>query len=155
MNKTETKKLTNLIKGYYNSEFFIDDYVLQAWFDTLEPYDYDDAEEHIKEYLKENPDIAPKPHTFIKGMLTKEQKQARKNSDYLVNCNLCGKLMSLQEYDDHYSRCLDIQYLVSVAKQKGEEYTREDLEQCRPEVINKLLDKYPPKKVEWNARKCI
>ena len=155
MNKTETKKLTNLIKGYYNSEFFIDDYVLQAWFDTLEPYDYEDAEEHIKEYLKENPDIAPKPHTFIKGMLTKEQKQARKNSDYLVNCNLCGKLMSLQEYDDHYSRCLDIQYLVSVAKQKGEEYTREDLEQCRPEVIDKLLNKYPPKKVEWNARKCI
>lgn len=155
MNKTETKKLTNLIKGYYNSEFFIDDYVLQAWFDTLEPYDYEDAEEHIKEYLKENPDIAPKPHTFIKGMLTKEQKQARKNSDYLVNCNLCGKLMSLQEYDDHYGRCLDIQYLVSVAKQKGEEYTREDLEQCRPEVIDKLISKYPPKKVEWNARKCI
>lgn len=149
MNKSETKKLTNLIKGYYNTEFFIDDYVLQAWFDTLEPYDYEDAEEHIKEYLKENPDIAPKPHTFIKGMLTKEQKQARKNSGYLVSCNLCGKWMSLQEYDDHYGRCLDIQYLVSVAKQKGEEYTREDLEQCRPEVINKLLDKYPPKKVDW------
>ena len=149
MNKTETKKLTNLIKGYYNSEFFIDDYVLQAWFDTLEPYDYEDAEEHIKEYLKENPDIAQKPHNIIKGMLTKEQKQARKNSGYLVSCNLCGKWMSLQEYDDHYGRCLDIQYLVSVAKQKGEEYTREDLEQCRPEVINKLLDKYPPKKVDW------
>lgn len=155
MNKAETNKLLNKIKGYYNSQFFIDEYVIDAWVETLEPYDYEDAEEHIKEYLKENPDIAPKPHTFIKGMLTKEQKHARKNSDYLVNCNLCGKWMSLQEYDDHYSRCLDIQYLVSVAKQKGEEYTREDLEQCRPEVINKLLDKYPPKKVEWNARKCI
>lgn len=155
MNKTETNKLLNKIKGYYNSQFFIDEYVIDAWVETLEPYDYEDAEEHIKEYLKENPDIAPKPHTFIKGMLTKEQKQARKNSDYLVNCNLCGKWMSMQEYDDHYSRCLDIQYLVSVAKQKGEEYTREDLEQCRPEVIDKLISKYPPKKVEWNARKGI
>jgi hypothetical protein len=149
MKKTETTKLLNKIKGYYNSQFFIDDFVLDAWAETLEPYDFEDAEEHIKEYLKEYPDIAPKPHTFIKGMLTKEQKEARKNSGYLVSCNLCGKWMSLQEYDDHYGRCLDIQYLLSVAKQKGEEYTREDLEQCKPEVIDKLLNKYPPKKVDW------
>lgn len=149
MNKAETNKLLNKIKGYYNSQFFIDEYVIDAWVETLEPYDFEDAEEHIKEYLKENPDIAPKPHTFIKGMLTKKQKEARKNSDYLVSCNLCGKWMSLQEYDAHYGRCLDIQYLLSVAKQKGEEYTREDLENCRSEVIDKLLNKYPPKKVYW------
>ena len=149
MTKNEVKKLINKIKGYYNNQFFIDDYVLGAWCECLEPYDYEDAEEHIKEYLKEYPDIIPKPHTFIKGMITRQQKEARKNSDYLVSCNLCGKWMSLQEYDDHYGRCLDIQYLLSVAKQKGEEYTREDLEQCKPEVIDKLLNKYPPKKVDW------
>lgn len=149
MKKSEINKLLNKIKGYYNSQFFIDEFVTEAWIESLEPYDFEDAEEHIKEYLKEYPDIAPKPHTFIKGMLTKEQKEARKNSGYLVSCNLCGKWMSLQEYDDHYGRCLDIQYLLSVAKQKGEEYTREDLEQCKPEVIDKLLNKYPPKKVDW------
>ena len=149
MKKSEVSKLLNKIKGYYNSQFFIDEYVTEAWVESLEPYDFEDAEEHIKEYLKEYPDIAPKPHTFIKGMLTKQQKEARKNSGYLVSCNLCGKWMSLQEYDIHYGRCLDIQYLVSVAKQKGEEYTREDLEQCKPEVIDKLLNKYPPKKVDW------
>ena len=153
MKKTETTKLLNKIKGYYNSQFFIDDFVLDAWAETLEPYDFEDAEEHIKEYLKEYPDIAPKPHTFIKGMLTREQKDARKNSDYLVSCNLCGKWMSLQEYDVHYGRCLDIQYLVSVAKQKGEEYTREDLEQCMTDVINKLIEKYPPKKGEWKCQR--
>ena len=52
MNKSETKKLTNLIKGYYNSEFFmmIMYYKLGLilWNLTTE-----DAEEHIKEYLKE------------------------------------------------------------------------------------------------------
>lgn len=148
MKKSEINKLLNKIKGYYNSQFFIDEFVTEAWIESLEPYDFEDAEEHIKEYLKEYPDIAPKPHTFIKGMLTREQKEARKNSGYLVSCNLCGKWMSLQEYDDHYGRCLDIQYLLSVAKQKGEEYTREDLEQCKPEVIDKLLNKYPPKKVD-------
>ena len=53
--------------------------------------------------------------------------------------------MSLNDYDDHYGKCLDIEYLVSVAKEKGESTTREDLENCKQEVINKLLNKYEPK----------
>ena len=153
MNKTQVNKLVNKIKGYYNSQFFIDDYVLDAWLEQLGPYDLEDAEEHIKDYVKEYPDIAPKPQNFIKGLLTHEQKVARENSSFLVSCNLCGKWMSLQEYDDHYGRCLDIQYLLSVAKQKGETFTREDLEQCRQEVIDKLLNKYPPKKEEWEVQR--
>lgn len=150
MKKSEVNKLLNKIKGYYNSQFFIDEYVIDAWVEQLEPYDLEDAEEHIKEYLKEYPDIPPKPHTFIKGLLTREQKEARKNSSYLISCNLCGKWLSNEEYERHYDRCLDIQYLLSVAKQKGEKFTREDLENCRPEVIDKLLAKYPPEKREWN-----
>lgn len=65
-----------------------------------------------------------------------------------IECNLCHRWMKIQEYDDHYGKCLDIQYLVSVAKKKGENFTREDLENCRQEVIDKLLAKYPPKKLE-------
>lgn len=152
MKKSEVNKLLNKIKGYYNSQFFIDEYVIDAWVEQLEPYDLEDAEEHIKEYLKEYPDTPPKPHTFIKGLLTHEQKIARRDSSYLIGCNLCGKWLTSEEYDSHYGRCLDIQYLLSVAKQKGEKFTREDLENCRPEVIDKLLAKYPPKKVEWNGK---
>ena len=152
MTKTEVSKLLNKIKGYYNSQFFIDEYVTEAWVDSLKDYDLEDAEEHIKEYLKEYPDTPPKPHVFIRNLLTHEQKEKRKNESYLVSCNLCGKWLSNQEYEEHYGRCLDIQYLLSVAKQKGEKFTREDLENCRPEVIDKLLAKYPPKKVEWYER---
>ena len=57
MNKAETNKLLNKIKGYYNSQFFIDEYVIDAWVETLEPYDFEDAEEHIKEYLKDSYDV--------------------------------------------------------------------------------------------------
>lgn len=63
-----------------------------------------------------------------------------------VNCNLCGKLMTIYEYENHYEKCMDIEYLVSVAKEKGEEFGREDLEDCRRDVIEKLMNKYPPKK---------
>lgn len=149
MRKSEVSKLLNKIKGYYNSQFFIDEYVTEAWIESLDPYEYEDAEEHIKEYLKECPDIAPKPHTFIKGMLTREQKIQLANEKYFVECNLCHKWMGMKQYEEHYERCLDIEYLVNVAKQKGEEYTRKDLEQCKLEVIDRLINKYPPKKVDW------
>lgn len=65
-----------------------------------------------------------------------------------VECNLCHRWLKIPEYDSHYNKCLDIQYLLSVAKQKGEEFTRQDLENCRQEIIDKLLDKYPP--TQWN-----
>ena len=62
-----------------------------------------------------------------------------------VACQLCGKWMRVWQYDEHYARCLDIEYLASIAEQKGENFTRKDLEECRPEVIDKLIKKYPPK----------
>lgn len=145
MKKNEVNQLVNKIKGYYNSQFFVDDYVLDAWYETMQQYELEDALEHLTTYLKENPDYAPKPHTFTKGLLTREEKEMIKNSKYTVECNLCHRWMSIQQYEDHYGRCLDIQYLVSVAKQKGEEFDREDLENCTPQIIDKLLNKYPPK----------
>lgn len=145
MNKTEAKKLTDKIKGYYNSQFFVDDYVLEAWYETMKPYDLDDAIEHIQTYVKEYPDIPPKPHTFKRGLYTHEEKMRIKNSDFTVQCNLCQRWMSLDDYDSHYDKCLDIQYLESIAKQKGEVFTREDLENQPDRVIDGLLSKYKPK----------
>lgn len=147
MKKSEVNKLLNKIKGYYNSQFFIDDYVIEAWTESMENYDLEDAEEHLKDYLKEYPDIAPKPHTFIRGLYTHEEKEIIKNSKYTVECNLCHRWMPLSEYENHYGRCLDIQYLISVAKSKGHNLTREELENKREDVINGLLAKYPPEKL--------
>ena len=65
-----------------------------------------------------------------------------------VECNLCHRFMKINEYYEHYGRCLDIEYLSSIAKEKGEEYGREDLEMCNQNIIDKLLLKYPP--TEWN-----
>lgn len=155
MNKTETSKLLNKIKGYYNSQFFVDDYVIDAWVESLKPYEYIDAEEHLKQYLKDYPEIPPRPHTFKNGLYTPEEKESMKNTNYTIQCNLCGRWMNLQDYDAHYEKCLDIQYLLDVAKQKGEQYTREDLENCRTGVIDKLLEKYPPKKISFESLKGV
>jgi hypothetical protein len=148
MKKTETEKLLNKIKGYYNSQFFIDEYVLDAWNETLKPYELEDALEHIQKYIKECPDIAPKPHTFIKGLLTPEEKSKYRNSDFTVACQLCGRWMPIEEYDSHYGKCLDIEYLINVAKEKGQNITRADLEEYPQTTIDKLLKKYEPKGFE-------
>jgi len=145
VNKIETKNLLNKIKGYYNSQFFVDEYILDAWHDTLKDYEKEDCIEHIKDYLKENPDTPPKPQTFKKGLLTSEEKRKLKERDYSVSCNLCGKWLSLEEYERHYDKCLDIQYLMGIAKQQGKILPREDLESAKPEVIKKLMEKYEPK----------
>lgn len=144
MTKTEVNKLLNKIKGYYNSQFFIDEYVIDAWYESMKDYDLEDAEKHLKDYLKENPDIAPKPHTFKRGLYTHEEKETMKNAKYTVECNLCHRWMPFSEYERHYDRCLDIQYLVSVAKSKGKDLSREELKNSRDDVINGLLAKYPP-----------
>lgn len=145
MNKSQTSKLLNKIKGYYNSQFFIDDYVIEAWSETMEEYDLEDSIEHLQEYLKEYPNIPPKPHTFIKGLLTPNEKKELQNKNYLVQCNLCNKWMSIKKYDEHYDNCLDIEYLIGVAKKQGKDLPREDLESAKPEIISKLMLKYKPK----------
>lgn len=69
-----------------------------------------------------------------------------------VECNLCHRWMKIDEYDRHYGKCLDIEYLVNIAKQKGLDYERKDLEDCRQDVIDKMLVKYEPKGVElWHT----
>lgn len=151
MNKVETNKLLNKIKGYYNSQFFIDEYVIEAWCESMKPYDLEDAIEHLQSYLKDFPDTPPKPHTFKSGLYTPEQKKLMSNTNYTIECNLCHRWMTMSDYEAHYDRCLDIQYLLSVAKQKGEKYTREDLENCKSIVIDKLLEKYPPKKMAMDS----
>lgn len=61
-----------------------------------------------------------------------------------VECNLCHRWMKIAEYDNHYDKCLTVEYLVNTAKTKGEDITRKDIENCRQEVIDKLYQKYPP-----------
>lgn len=149
MNKIETKKLLDNIKGYYNSQFFTDEYVLKAWQETMQPYDLEDAINHIQEYIKDFPDTPPKPQTFKRGLYTHEEKVRLRESKFTVECNLCHRWMPLADYDSHYDKCLDIEYLVGVAKQEGKDFTREYLENQTDRVIEGLLAKYPPK--QWNT----
>lgn len=144
MNKPETKKLLDTIKGYYNSQFFIDEYVTKAWIDSMEPYDLDDAIEHLQTYLKERPDEPPKPHTFKQGLYTHEEKMRVKNSDYIVECNMCHRWMPYGEYEEHYERCLLIKSLLVVLNDGSQKVTEDDLEKYDIQTLSRVWDKYVP-----------
>lgn len=143
MNKAETSKLLNKIKGYYNSQFFVDSYVIDAWSDTMKPYDLEDAIEHLQTYLKTYPEVAPKPHMFTKGLYTAEEKRRIRNSEFTVNCNLCHRLMSLDEYDRHYDKCLSTQYLIKrIKEEKGVVPEYEEIYFLPKEKFEGLYQKY-------------
>jgi hypothetical protein len=69
-----------------------------------------------------------------------------------VNCNLCGKLMTVYEWERHYDKCLLLEYLVTMGKQSGENYTREDLEVYEYSSLIKLYYKYNPEEREKDLR---
>ena len=80
--------------------------------------------------------------------MSKKEVEPIDYSSIEVACQLCGKWLRVWDYDEHYGKCLDIEYLVMVAKQKGQDITREDLEEYPKSTIDKLLKKYEPEKVE-------
>ena len=61
--------------------------------------------------------------------MSKETLEPIDYTSIKVACQLCGKWLRIWEYDSHYEKCLDIEYLVSVAKEHEQDITREDLEQ--------------------------
>ena len=152
MTKEQASQITKKIKAYYYF-FELDKDSQKIWIDKMLLFAYEDVdkkvEEHIKGEERQNP---PRIQDLIRFLMTEQQKQNSKD-DYIVNCNLCGREMSLKEYDNHYDRCLSITYLLSQAKQKGEDITRKDLENCREDVLNRLYEKYKPQETCYTAQK--
>lgn len=144
MNKTETKKLLSKIKGYYNNQFFVDEFVVDAWCETMQPYDLEDAIEHIQEYLKMFPDTPPKPHTFKKGLHTHEEKTRIANSHTTVFCKYCKEWMSDIDFDNHYDKCFEIDTLIKFYKNEGKDITREQLEPYSVVALDKGLKHFIP-----------
>lgn len=146
MTKTEVMKLLNKIKAYYPS-FYIEDYVVDTWNEILEPYDYEDGLERLKEYAKEEPTRTPQPQTFIKGMFTPEEK-AEAEEDYIVDCNLCGKTMLLSQFEEHSKKCLLCKALETKAKDSGKDITYEEFMRMPYEKLDNTYGKLFARKVK-------
>lgn len=142
MNKTETIKFMKKVKTYFPT-FSIEDYVVDEYVNKLKPYSLNDLNERFEYYLQnENQNDPPKLHYLIKFLKTEEEKGKEKN-DYIIRCNLCGEEMYLKEYDTtHYKKCLLITALLPILKGRGEDVSRETLDEYDIGTLEKVFDKY-------------
>lgn len=151
MTKEETNKIVKQIKAYYYY-FDLDKDSLKIWSEKMLPYSFEDVmkrvEDHIQGEERQNP---PRIQDLIRRLLTEEQK-AKATDTYYVTCNLCQRLMTLEEYDSHYDKCLSIEYLAAKSKSVETPISREQLEDTRLEVLNKLYEKYKPEETNLKAQ---
>lgn len=127
MQKTEVITFMKKIKAYYQT-FSMEDYIVSEWQDRLKPYDLEDVYAKLDQHLSgELKDQIPKLHYITKFLKTSEEK-LKPSIDYLVDCNLCHRTMRLSEYDNHYSKCSSINYLLRMLKKANKEVAYEELE---------------------------
>ena len=128
MKKTETLKFLEKINGTYPNQFFITDAVKDTWVDALEPYDLEDLEDKLNQYIRGDYERPPQLPNLIKYLKTHDEK--RKNiKDYIIGCDLCGKEMRMSVYDDsHRRKCLMIQAIICKGKEYGKKIGYEELD---------------------------
>ena len=145
MTKNETIELIKKIKVYYPI-FKIDEFGLEEWSKQLQNYDLADVVNKFEEHLKgSKSDEPPKLHFITKYLRTTEEKERMRNVEYTIQCNLCKRYMTPLEYEEHYDKCLAIQTLLMIYKDKGDNITREMLEQYNLNRLESLLDNHLPK----------
>lgn len=149
MTKAETLKFLQKISGTYPNQFFVTDDVKNAWSDLLEPYDVEDLEKRLDEYIKSDYDKPPQLPTLIRHLETLEDKRT-KGTDCTIYCDLCGKAMSFKKYQSsHRDKCLLINSLIGVLKKQGQEVTYKQLDEYDYSTLDKIFMKYVPLKKDF------
>lgn len=140
MERKEVQSLMRRIKTNYN-EFVIDDYSVSEWYKELKDYDLKDVMEKLEQHFRSETygSQAPKVY-FLTKYLTKTQDKNKKN-EYLVRCEICGAVISLNDYDKHRRRCQQLEYLEKKSKELlGKDFNKEKAKVLSEETFNKLYD---------------
>ena len=128
MTRDEVKNLFKRIKSNY-STFVADEYKLTEWCKELKDYDETDVHKKLEEHMRsaEYGNSEPKLYFLTKFLKTKEEKN--KVEKYRLQCTICGKFIPEDDYDSHYERCLDVDYIVKKRKELFNEETSEELKE--------------------------
>lgn len=141
MTKSEVVDFMKVIKAYYQN-FLVEDYVVDEWYKQLSKYEKDDVYEKFEEHLKGDYQTQPpKLHYLTKYLKTPEEKEKSKQVPYLVACNLCGNFMSLDEYNEHYDKCLTEEIVYREILREGTDIGRDELKKLSRETLNDIYKK--------------
>lgn len=87
------------------------------WHRILEPYSYVDVEKKLDEYFRDSENFGKYPDAYYLCRFLKTEEEKSHFVDISVRCQICNELVDYTEYDNHYSRCLSVDYIVRKRKQ--------------------------------------
>lgn len=110
MKKNETMEILKRIKSNYQ-DFTVDEYKKNEWYKELKDYDFEDVMKKVEEHMRseEYGKFPPKLYFLTKYLQTTAQKNTK--THFLLQCSVCGEYIPEEIYDEHYGRCMDIDYI--------------------------------------------
>lgn len=113
MKKNEVAEILKRIKSNYQ-DFIVDEYKTNEWFKELKDYDFEDVMKKVEEHMRSEDygNFPPKLYFLTKYLKTIAQKNTITN--YKLQCTVCGEHIPEVEYNDHYDRCMDVDYIVRI-----------------------------------------
>ena len=140
MDTEQVKEFLKRIDINYQTNWSDNKDIILEWYKDLKNYDLEDVNKSLNYYMKSNyASIPPKRWAILNQIKTTEQKERQNN--LITKCQLCGKSMNMNLYDNHYSKCLDIEFLVKSAKKwLDKDITKEELESLsKIDIEDKVL----------------
>ncbi len=81
------------------------------WFRILEPYDYEDVDNKLEEYLRNTDNFGRFPDAYYLIKYLVKSKDKLKENDFYTICSLCGKKIKNSQFNNHFNRCSSIEYI--------------------------------------------
>lgn len=151
MTKAEVERFMKRIKSYYDT-FSWDDFKISEWYSRLKPFDSIDVNNKLEDHLHGEYRAQPPKLHYITMYLKTPEEKARNNQEYVVDCNLCGRAMTLSEYDAHYGLCLSIKALQKWIKESNDtEVSYEELANLDRNTFERVYQKYCKREVQNEA----
>lgn len=150
----DTKQIVDKIKiyrpnfgGQFDKSGF--DKLKLEWFRVLEPYDYDDVNRKLDEYFKNGDNFGKYPDVYYLIKYLKSHDEKIKTNGIGVRCQICGRIVSADNYDEHYDRCNSVEYLCNMSekyfskklsKEKLTKASKSEFDKYYWDFCNKLYD---------------
>lgn len=144
MELKDVKLILNRIKVNYPN-FVNDDYTRSEWYRELKDYSLEDVMDKLEQHFRSEQygNQIPKVY-FLTKYLTKAKEKGKK-LDGLLQCQLCGKWISMDDFEQHYDRCSSIDYLdnqyFKYFKKRLEENKKGQLYLVSSDVFNEKYNK--------------
>ena len=115
MSRKEVTDLLEKIQAYRQS-FLITNVLINEWCRILEPYDYLDVDKKLDEYFQNGDNFGRYPDVYYLTKYLKKHDEKLKIGINYARCQICGDLIDIQEYDNHFEKCNSVDYLCRMSK---------------------------------------